>query len=253
MTIQSSGDLDGMQRVGRVVARTLLAMREAVQPGVTTGALDQLAERTARRLGARSAPQLAYDFPGFTCISVNEEIVHGIPGPRVLAPGDVVKLDVTLELDGFIADSAVTVLVPPAAPDAVHLRDCARRAFSAAMRVARPGAPVRAIGVAIAGVAARHACDPIRELCGHGVGRKIHEDPEVPNYGDPFARATLRDGLVLAVEPMLTRTRARVITEPDGWTLRTHHRGIAVHHEHTIVVRNGAPLVLTSPAAALAA
>ena len=253
MTIQSRGDLDGMQRVGRLVARTLLAMREAVRPGVTTGALDELAERTARRFGARSAPQLAYDFPGFTCISVNEEIVHGIPGPRVLGPGDVVKLDVTLELDGFIADSAVTVLVPPAAPEAVQLRDCARRAFAAAMRVARPGTPIRSIGATIAAVAARHGCDPIRELCGHGVGRKIHEPPEVPNFGDPFLRGALRDGLVIAVEPMLTRTRARAITEPDGWTIRTHHRGVAVHHEHTVVVRDGAPLVLTSPAAALAA
>ena len=253
MTIHSIGDLDGMQRVGRVVARTLLEMRESVKPGVTTAALDRVAERSAKRFGARSAPQLTYDFPGFTCISVNEEIVHGIPGPRVLQAGDVVKLDVTLELDGFIADSAVTVLVPPALPDAVRLRDCARRAFAAALKAARPGAPVRVIGAAIASTAARHGCEPIRELCGHGVGRRIHESPEVPNYGDPFARTALREGLVLAVEPMLTRTRTRVVTEADGWTMRTKNRGIAVHHEHTIVIRNGEPLVLTSPASALAA
>lgn len=253
MTIQSKGDLEGMQRVGRIVARVLLEMRRAVRPGISTGELDAIGARLARRLGARSAPQLTYDFPGFTCISVNEEIVHGIPGPRVLAPGDVVKLDVTLELDGYIADSATTVLVPPAAPEAVRLRDCARRAFSAGMRAARPGAPVRAIGAAIAAAAARESCDPIRELCGHGVGRHIHEAPEVPNYGDPFARGVLREGLVLAVEPMLTLKRTRVVTEPDGWTLRTRDRAIAVHHEHTIVVRQGAPLILTSSAAALAA
>jgi methionyl aminopeptidase len=253
MTIQSRADLSGMQQVGRAVAHTLLEMRIAVCPGITTRELDALAERSARKLGARSAPQLAYDFPGFTCISVNEEIVHGIPGPRVLQPGDVVKLDVTLELDGFIADSATTVIVPPALPDAVRLKDAARRAFAAAMRAARPDAPVRALGAAIAAEARRHACDPIRELCGHGVGRRIHESPEVPNFGDPFARATLREGLVLAVEPMLTRRRTRVVTEPDGWTIRTRTREIAVHHEHTIVVRHGAPLILTSPAAALAA
>jgi methionyl aminopeptidase len=253
MTIESKGDLEGMRRVGRVVARTLLEMREAVRPGITTGELDAVAERVARKFGARSAPQLTYDFPGFTCISVNEEIVHGIPGPRALRPGDVVKLDVTLDLDDFIADSAVTVLVPPSLPDAIRLRDCARRAFAAAMGVARPGKPVRALGSAIAATARRHACDPIRELCGHGVGRRIHESPEVPNYADPLARGTLRDGLVLAVEPMLTRSRTRVVTEADGWTLRTHTREIAVHHEHTIVVRHGAPLILTSPAAALAA
>lgn len=253
MTIESKGDLDGMQQVGRLVARTLLVMRDAVRPGVTTGELDALAERTATRFGARSAPRLTYDFPGFTCISVNEEIVHGIPGPRRLAAGDVVKLDVTLELGGYIADSAATVCVPPAAADALRLRDSARRAFAAAMRSARPGAPVRSIGAAIARVAEREGCSPIRELCGHGVGRAVHESPEVPNFPDPFARYKLRDGLVLAVEPMLTRTRAKVVTESDGWTLRTHHRGIAVHHEHTIVIRHGEPLVLTSPASALAA
>lgn len=112
---------------------------------------------------------------------------------------------------------------------------------------------MRAIGAAIASTAEKLGCEPIRELCSHGVGRKIHESPEVPNFGDPFARTVLKEGMVLAVEPMLTRTRTRVVTEDDGWTMRTRNRGIAVHHEHTIVIRKGEPLVLTSPAAALAA
>src|SRR5919205_3979970 len=132
MTISSDSDLSALRRVGELVARTLDEMRSAVQPGVTTASLDAVAAQFARRHGARSAPQLAYNFPGFTCISVNDEIVHGIPGPRVLQPGDVVKLDVTLELDGYIADAARTVLVPPVAPTARRLQRCARHALNRA-------------------------------------------------------------------------------------------------------------------------
>src|ERR1700716_2521310 len=130
MTIDSEADLAGMQRVGRLVAGTIAHMRTQVRPGISTRALDDPAAHFARAAGARSAPQLTYDFPGFTCISVNEQIVHGIPGPRTLLPGDVVKLDVTLELDGYMADSAVTVSVHPARPDARRLQRAARIAFN---------------------------------------------------------------------------------------------------------------------------
>jgi len=233
-------------RVGRVVAHTLRRMRAAVVPGVATAELDALAERYARAQGARSAPRLTYGFPGFTCISVNEEIVHGIPGARRVRPGDVVKLDVTLELGGFIADAAVTVLVPPVSPVAQRLRRCARAAFGRAMDAARPGRPVSAIGAAVDGEVRRHGFSVVRELSGHGVGRRLHEAPAVPNFEDPEARALLHEGLVLAVEPMATVRPARVVTESDGWTLRTHDRGLAVHHEHTIVVRRGAPVIVTA-------
>ncbi|HEX6807331.1 MAG TPA: M24 family metallopeptidase [Gemmatimonadaceae bacterium] len=197
MTIQSASDLAGLQRAGHLVARTLAEMRGAVRPGITTAALDDVAARFARAEGARSAPQLAYDFPGFTCISVNDEIVHGIPGPRVLRGGDVVKLDVTLELDGYIADAAVTVLVPPA------------------------------------------------ERSGHGVGRRIHESPSVPNFRDPGTRGVLTPGLVIALEPMITPCPTRAVERRDGWTVCTESGALAAHHEHTIVIRQGAPLVVT--------
>ena len=245
MTIQSAADLAGMQRAGNLVARTLAEMRGAVRTGITTAALDDIAARFARAEGARSAPQLAYDFPGFTCISVNDEIVHGIPGPRVLRGGDVVKLDVTLELDGYIADSAMTVLVAPAERSARELQRCARQAFTSALRSARAGTSLGDLGGAVEREVRRHGFAVVRELSGHGVGRRIHESPSVPNFRDPAARGVLTPGLVIALEPMITPRPTRAVKDRDGWTLRTQNGAVAAHHEHTIVIRAGAPLVIT--------
>ena len=248
MTISSAPDLAGMQRVGNLVARTIAHMRAEVRPGMTTAELDGVGERYARKEGARSAPQLAYDFPGFNCLSVNDEIVHGIPGPRVLRDGDVVKLDVTLELDGYMADSAVTVVIPPVSLEARQLQRAARVAFNKGLAVARAGQTLREVGRAVESAARREGAVVIRELTGHGIGRRIHEPPSVPNWADPDGRTVLTEGLVIALEPMLTNVPARVVEEADGWTLRTHNRALAVHHEHTIVIRRGAPLVLTAAA-----
>jgi methionyl aminopeptidase len=235
-----------MRAVGRTVADTLRVMAAEVRPGMTTAELDAIGERHARRAGARSAPQLAYDFPGFNCISVNEEIVHGIPGARVVRPGDVVKLDVTLELGGYIADSATTVLVAPVSLEARALRRCARLAFRQGLLAARAGNRVYEISRAIASETRRSGFAVLRGLSGHGVGRRIHEEPSVPNEPEPPVRHLLTDGLVLAVEPMISARPASVVEEADGWTLRTHNRAIAVHHEHTIVVRQGRAEVLTA-------
>ena len=248
MTISSQSDLAALQRVGQLVARTIAHMRAAVRPGMTTGQLDEIGARFARSHGARSAPQLTYDFPGFNCLSVNEEIVHGIPGARVLREGDVVKLDVTLELDGYMADSAVTVIIPPVSVEARQLQRAARIAFNSGVAVARAGQSLLEVGRAVESAAKREGAVVVRELTGHGIGRRIHEPPTVPNWGDPDARTILAEGMVIALEPMLTSVPARVVEEADGWTLRTHNRVLAVHHEHTIVIRRGAPLVLTAAA-----
>jgi methionyl aminopeptidase len=245
MTASSEIDLKGLRRVGQLVARTIAHMRAQVRPGITTAELDAVGERFARAAGARSAPQLAYDFPGFNCLSVNEEIVHGVPGARVLREGDVVKLDVTLELDGYMADSAVTVVIPPVSDEARHLQRAARIAFNHGIAVARAGQSLREVGRAVEAAANREGAVVVRELTGHGIGRRIHEPPSVPNWADPAARTVLTEGLVIALEPMLTSVPVRVVEEADGWTLRTHNRVLAVHHEHTIVIRRGAPLVLT--------
>ena len=245
MTVSSTLDIAGLQRVGQLVARTIAHMRASVRPGITTAELDLIGERFARAEGARSAPQLAYDFPGFNCLSVNDEIVHGVPGARVLAEGDVVKLDVTLELDGYMADSAVTVVIPPVSLEARQLQRAARIAFNHGIAVARVGQSLREVGRAVEAAAKREGAVVVRELTGHGIGRRIHEPPSVPNWADPNARTVLTEGLVIALEPMLTSVPVRVVEEADGWTLRTHNRVLAVHHEHTILIRRGAPLVLT--------
>jgi methionyl aminopeptidase len=246
MTIHSSAELDGMTEIGRLVGLALREMQQAAQPGITTAELDNAGASFLRKHGARSAPQLTYDFPGFNCISINEQIVHGVPGPRKLREGDVVKIDVTAELGGYIADSAVTLVLPPASQRAFDLRDCAAAAFDGALGKVRAGKRLCEIGRAVEREVARRGFSVVRELTGHGVGRAVHEKPNVPNFYIPEVRDTLREGLVLAVEPIISEKPASIVEEPDGWTLRTHNRCLAAHYEHTVVVTQGEPLVLTA-------
>ena len=236
-----------MKRVGRLVAQTLDVMERMVAPGVTTAELDEAAEACAVVAGAKSAPRLTYDFPGFTCISLNEQVVHGVPGARIIQPGDIVKIDVTLELDGFLADSARSVLVPPVSETAQRLHAAAIAAFEAGYEAAQVGQTVRDVGAAVGAVADAHGLKVLRQLSGHGIGRKLHEPPDVPNWDDPDATMVLRDGMVFALEPMFALTDTLVVDEKDGWTVRTKRRSLAIHHEHTIMVRAGAaPLILTA-------
>jgi methionyl aminopeptidase len=246
VTISSNSDLAGLRRVGALVAKALREMELQARPGLTTHELDAIGATLLRRHGARSAPQLSYGFPGFTCISVNDQIVHGVPGSRVLAPGDVVKIDVTAELDGFVADAAITVTLPPVSAEARRLRKCAQRAFARAMEVTRAGTPIREIGRAVQSEVERDNFSVVREMCGHGVGRTIHEQPSVPNFYSMLTRGLLSEGMVIAVEPIISARACRVVEEADGWTLRTHNGSLAAHYEHTVVVRQGEPLVVTA-------
>ena len=246
MSIQSEADLVGMQRVGRTVGLILREMVAAVQAGMTTADLDAIGAAAMKREGARSAPQFTYGFPGSTCISLNDEIVHGIPTRREIRGGDVVKIDVTAEQGGYIADAATTVLVPPISPLALRLKKAALDALSAGLHAARAEQRVSVIGRAVEGHARHEGFGVVRELCGHGVGRRIHEPPNVPNYEDRFSRDMLTEGLVLAVEPMLTSRPARAVQRHDGWIISTHNGSIAVHEEHTVIVQRGAPVVLTA-------
>jgi len=245
--VRTTEELAALKRVGRLVARTLDVMERMVTPGVTTTDLDRAAEVYAAAEGARSAPRLTYNFPGFTCISVNEQVVHGVPGPRVVQPGDIVKVDVTLELDGFLADSARSVLVPPVSDEARRLHAAAVAAFDAGFAAAQVGATVRDVGAAVGAVAAANGLQVLRQLSGHGIGRKLHEPPDVPNWDDPEATTVLRHGMVFALEPMFALSDSTVADEKDGWTVRTRRRSLAIHHEHTIMVRVGQrPLILTT-------
>jgi methionyl aminopeptidase len=246
MSIESAADWKGLCRVARVVRLTLDALERNAVPGITTRELDAIAAVVFRDHRARSAPALVYGFPGTVLISINDEVVHGIPGDRPLRGSDVVKLDVTAELDGYVADAARTVVVPPAAPAAITLQRCASDAFEAALLEARAGRKVNAIGRAVQSTVSRAGFRVIRGLDGHGVGRTIHEPPSVPNWFNPLQRDVLTDGLVLTIEPIITAGNGAVETSSDGWTVRTRDGGMAAHHEHTIVITNGAPVVLTA-------
>jgi methionyl aminopeptidase len=246
MTIKSKSDLHGMRSVGRLVALAIREMRSALAPGMTTGQLDDVGAKFLRRHGARSAPQLTYNFPGFNCISVNDEIVHGVPGSRVLRGGDVVKIDVTAELDGFIADSAVTVVIPPVSTAANNLAQCARAAFQRAVRVAGAGVPVAELGRTVEKEVERWGHSVIREMCGHGVGRGLHEEPSVPNFYSRLTRDRLEDGLVIALEPIIAQSRTGVVEDDDGWTIRTANGSLAAHYEHTIVISGDRAEILTA-------
>ena len=207
MSINGPDELEGMQAAGAVVRLMLEAMRDEVRPGIMTAELDEVGAGVMRQHGAQSAPALVYGFPGVSCISVNDEAVHGIPGPRALEDGDLVKLDVTIEKNGFMADAALTVPVGEVTEERRNLIACAERAFSKAMLVARAGFRVWEIGQAVEREVRRSGFAVIRELSGHGIGRTIHEAPRVPNYPDPRDSQLLTEGLVITVEPIIGRRR----------------------------------------------
>jgi methionyl aminopeptidase len=246
MSIETPEELAALRASGQVVSETLRAMRRAVRPGITTADLDAIAARIFRRAGARSAPQLTYGFPGTTCISVNDEAVHGIPGPRRLREGDLVKLDVAAELDGFYADACMSVGVGRAEPATNRLAAAARHALAQAMGVARAGAPQRVIGAAIEREIGARGYAVCGELMGHGIGRRLHESPDVPSIHVPGLPGTLAGGLVLTIEPIVSTGSGEVRHGGDGWTMRTADGALSAHEEHTIVITPGAPLVLTA-------
>ena len=246
MSIETPEELEALRAAGRVVAEALRVMRRRVAPGVSTAELDGVAGAVFRRHGARSGPRLDYGFPGVTCISVNDEAVHGIPGRRRLRGGDLVKLDVTAELDGFYADACVSVAVGEAAPTTARLAACAEAALVAGLRVARAGAPLNRIGQAVQASVLRSGHGVCGELMGHGIGRRIHEPPNVPSVYVPALRRPLTEGLVITIEPIVSAGSGAVRAGRDGWTVRTADGALSAHAEHTVVVTAGEPLVLTA-------
>lgn len=247
MTIETDEDLQAMMRVGALVARTLNELRALVRPGISTGELDLRGERALSGAGARSAPRIVYGFPGALCISVNDEAAHGIPGERILAVGDLVKIDLTAELDGYMADAAITVGVGRVSPARRKLTACAASALQNALQAATAGRRLRDVGGAVEGGVRKQHLAVVRELCGHGVGRTIHEEPHcVPSYFDPHATDRLEAGAVIAIEPHITTGTGRVQTAPDGWTLRTVDGSPVANFEHTVVITHTRPIILTA-------
>jgi methionyl aminopeptidase len=246
VTIESDGDLAGLRRAGRVVALALRAMREAIEPGMTTAELDAVGAAVFERYGGRSAPRMVYGFPGVNLISVNDEAVHGVPGDRVIETGDLVKIDVTADVAGYVADAAVTVALPSGPPMHEELKQCAELAFARAASVARAGRPVNKIGRVVETAVRRRGFAVLRGLNGHGVGRTIHEPPTIPNYFDRRLDRPLTQGLVITIEPIIAAGSDMTVEGADGWTVRTADGSPAAHHEHTIVVTKGSPIVLTA-------
>jgi methionyl aminopeptidase len=246
MSINDERDVEGLKRVGAIVAAARDAMGARVAPGVSTAELDAIGKAILDRHGARSAPRLAYGFPGVTCISVNDQIAHGIPSQMcVLGAGDLVNIDVSAELDGYWADTGASFPVGMVSAEASALLQATRLALQDGMSQARAGAPLRNIGRAVERRAKQCGFKVIRNLCGHGVGRNIHEQPSVPNTFDRQDRTVLRAGLVITIEPFLTVGATMAVQDPDGWTLRSSDGSLGAQFEHTMIVTGRGPIVVT--------
>jgi methionyl aminopeptidase len=246
MSIKSHSEFDKLRMIGKIVRKALDEMSEAAHPGVTTGELDEIGANVLAEHGAESAPPKVYGFPNAICISVNDEAIHGIPGDRILQAGDLVKLDLVAEKGGFFADAAVTVRVGEVSPKADALVRCAESAFQRAAKAARVGNRVYEIGRAVEGEVRRCGFSVMRELCGHGVGRTIHEEPSVPNYHEPRFRSRLTNGLIITIEPIIAAGSGLGELQRDKWTIRTADGTLSAHYEHTIVITKGEPILLTA-------
>ena len=246
MTIESESDIEALKRIGRIVATCLKQMGEALEPGMTTAELDAIGDAFLARHGAESAPRVSYDFPGATCISVNDQVAHGIPGERRIEAGDVVNIDVSACLGGYFADTGGTFEVPPYAPETRKLCMSTRRALSDAMKVARAGAPLNQIGRAIERRAKKAGFGVIRDLCSHGVGRALHEDPQlIYGYYEWRDRRRLREGQVITIEPFLTTGPPHIVEADDGWTLLNARGARSAQYEHTMIITRSTPIVVT--------
>jgi len=248
MTIETERDIKGLLRIGRIVGLALRTMQDRVRPGMTTKELDSIGGEFLWQNGARSAPYLTYKFPGVTCISIDDEAAHGIPGDRVIRDGDLVKIDVSAERDGYFADANLTVAIGEVSLQKQKLLDCARLAMEQGIQAARAGHPLNAIGRAAENIARRHGFNVIADLPGHGVGRRLHESPTVPNVYIRRANFPLHSGLVLTVEPHVAAGKGQIVTDTDGWTLRTRDHSPVASFEHTLVITDGEPILITAVA-----
>jgi methionyl aminopeptidase len=248
MTITTEEQLEGLRRIGVIVADCLLTMQRAMEPGMSTRELDFIGRDFLAAHGATSAPRLTYNFPGYTCISVNHEMAHGLPSDRRLQAGDLVNIDVSAEKDGFFADTGGSSILPPESKVKRQLCSATQQALKDAMKVARAGQPLRMIGKAIEERAQKHGLSIIRNLGSHGVGGALHEEPEfIAPFYDPKDRRMLRENMVITIEPFLS-TGARFAEDAgDGWTLRSSPKFLTAQFEHTMVITKGEPIVLTVP------
>jgi methionyl aminopeptidase len=243
--IKSDREIAIMRQAGRIVAEVLRVLGEQVRPGMKTKELDVIAEKEAKRLGAKPSFKGYHGFPANLCVSVNDEIVHGIPGDKVLNDGDVVSLDFGVLYNGFQGDAAVTVPVGEASPEARRLIEATRDSLETGITAARAGATLGDVSAAIQKYAESRGYSVVREYTGHGIGREMHEDPQIPNFGLPGTGPVLKKGMALALEPMLNMGDWRTRVASDHWTVLTADGSLSAHFEHTIAINDNEPEVLT--------
>jgi methionyl aminopeptidase len=242
---KSQAEIETMARAGAVVADTLALLEEHIQPSVTTGELDELAEEFIRSRGGVPTFKGYKGYPAATCLSPNAMVVHGIPGRTKLENGDILSVDVGVTLDGFVADSAWTFPVGTISADAQRLLDTCKAALEAGIDKARVGNTVGDISQAVQSVTEAAGFSVIRSLVGHGVGRSMHEDPQVPNFVSAYKGPELQEGMTIAIEPMITAGGAEVYIHDDEWSISTSDASLAAHFEHTVAVTAQGPRILT--------
>jgi methionyl aminopeptidase len=245
VVLKTPGDIARMRRAGRVAAEALREVARAAAPGVSTAHLDRLAETVIRDRGGVPSFKGYRGYPASICTSIDDEVVHGIPGPRILAEGEILSLDLGVRLGGFHADVAITVPVGEIPPEARRLIAITVTALDAGVAAARPGATLGDLSWAIQSVVEAAGFSAVRDFAGHGVGRALHEDPQVPNVGRPGTGPVLQVGMTLAVEPMVNLGEPDVVMDGDGWTVRTRDHSLSAHAEHTVAITERGPAILT--------
>jgi len=248
---KSQQEIEQMARAGEVVAETLEVLREYVKPGVTTAGLDRIADEFIRSRGGIPTFKGYRGYPASICASPNAMVVHGIPGPYALEEGDVLSVDVGVTLDGFVGDSAWTYPVGDISPKAERLLEVCETSLYAGIEQARVGNRLSDISHAIQAVTEEAGFSVIRALVGHGIGRSMHEDPQIPNYGPPGRGPLLQEGMTLAIEPMITAGRPEVYVHDDDWSISSVDESLAAHFEHTVAITADGPRILTRAGAAL--
>jgi methionyl aminopeptidase len=236
-----------MAKAGRLVGEVLTQLAATVRPGINTAELDEIAEKWIGKAGGTPAFKGYHGYPATICASINDEVIHGIPsGRRVLDEGDIISIDVGVSLDGYYGDSAVTLPVGRVSEEAAELLRVTEESLFKAIEHARPGARVSDIGHAVQQHVEAHGFSVVREFVGHGIGQRMHEEPQIPNYGEPGRGPRLAEGMVLAIEPMVNAGKAAVKVLGDGWTAVTRDKSLSAHFEHTVAVTAGEPWILTA-------
>lgn len=247
MIIKTDEEYQGMKEIGQICGRVLKETIQFAKVGMTTKEVDDFAGKKLEEYGAVSAPISEYDFPGYTCISINEEVAHGIPGSRVIESGDIVNIDVSATKNGFYADTGLSFIAGESTNEKKQrVIDVCEMAFEEAMKKVKPGAKVSQIGRAVHNTARKNGLTVIKNLTGHGIGRSLHEDPKhVMNYFDPADKSILREGMVLAIEPFISSNATLVTDGKDDWAFETKDGSFVAQKEHTVLVTKDGPVLLT--------